>query len=319
MWDNYPFINSELEAVDAYLAGKFPKQGGVLSELTQNSLQAGGKKLRPVLAILSGMFGDYSREKLIPLAAALETLHTATLIHDDIIDNADTRRGQPTVSAKHGINLAVYAGDYLLVKAVIMLSEAGLPPEKMRDIARALESMCVGEVDQYLGRNKIPSMRAYLKRIMRKTGILLSASCALGAFAAGCSEKQVKDLGKFGMYFGTAFQIRDDLLDLDASKNMSAKIGKPVIRDLQEGVITLPVIFAAYRDAGVKRQLETFFGGRGGDAAKLATAVVRAGGTSESHRIQQRYINKCLKLLKGFPPTEHRQALEEAVLWLAAA
>ncbi|MDX9871619.1 MAG: polyprenyl synthetase family protein [Clostridia bacterium] len=318
MWEKYPFIHSELEAVDAYLAAKFPKQGGVLSNLTKKSLQAGGKKLRPVLAIISGMFGDYSREKLIPLAAALETLHTATLVHDDIIDNADTRRGQPTVAAKHGINLAVYAGDYLLVKAVLMLSEAGLPPEKMRDIALALEAMCVGEVDQYLGRNRIPSMRAYLKRIMRKTGILLSASCALGAFAADCSEQQVKALGKFGMYFGTAFQIRDDLLDLDAAHDASGKIGKPVIRDLQEGVITLPVIFAAYRNAGVKKQLETFFNGRGGEAAKLAQAVVKAGGAEESQRIQQKYIQKCLKLLKGFPQTEHRQALEEAVLWLAA-
>lgn len=312
MWEKYSFINSEIEALDKYLAEKFPQKGGVLGDLSKGSLNAGGKKLRPVLAIVSGMFGEYSREKVIPLAAALETLHTATLVHDDIIDNAETRRGQPSVAAKHGINLAVYAGDYLLVKSVLMLSEAGLPTEKLREVARALESVCIGEVEQYLGRNKVPSVREYLKRIMRKTGILLSASCALGAFATGCSDEQVKLLGRFGMYFGTAFQIRDDLLDIECEQ---AQIGKPVIKDLREGVITLPVILAAYRDSSIRKQLGSFIGGEG-DAASLVSAVIAAGGPAESRKMKTRYIQKCLDLLKKLPAGEQRQALEEAVFWL---
>jgi heptaprenyl diphosphate synthase len=175
--------------------------------------------------------------------------------------------------------------------------------------------MCVGEVEQYLGRNKVPTVREYLKRIMRKTGILLSASCALGAFSTGCSEEQVKILGRFGMYFGTAFQIRDDLLDIEPSEFDKDKIGKPVIRDLKEGVITLPVIFAAYRDASVRKQLERFFSGEK-DATNLISAIVSAGGPAESRRIKNKYINKCLVLLQGLPDTEQRRAMEEAVIWL---
>ncbi|PKM90843.1 MAG: polyprenyl synthetase family protein [Firmicutes bacterium HGW-Firmicutes-12] len=315
MLESYSFINNELEALEAYLMEKFPQKGGILTEASQKTINAGGKRLRPILAILSGMFGEYSRDKIIPLAAALETLHSATLVHDDIIDNAETRRGQPSVSAKHGINLAVYAGDYMLVKAVMMLSEAGLPAEKLKEVAQALESMCVGEVEQYLGRNKVPTVREYLKRIMRKTGILLSASCSLGAFSAGCSEEQVKVLGRFGMYFGTAFQIRDDLLDIEPSEFDKDKIGKPVIRDLKEGVITLPVILAAYRNTSVRKQLESFFSGQG-DVASLIPAIVAAGGPAESRRIKNRYINKCLGLLEGLPDTKQRRAMEEAVLWL---
>lgn len=315
MWDNNTFIRTEMDALEEYMMLKFPPKGGILNEVSKKTINAGGKRLRPVLVILSAMFGDYSREKIFPVAAAIETLHSATLVHDDIIDNAETRRGQPSVSAKHGINLAVYAGDYLLVKSIMMLSEAGLPAEKLKDVARALEMMCIGEVDQYLGRHRLPTVREYLKRITRKTGILLSASCALGAFTSGCSDEEVKLLGKFGMCFGTAFQIRDDLLDIESTDADKIIHGKPVVKDLKEGVVTMPVIFAASRDPLIRKQLLTFFNG-GGDALKLVSSIIAAGGTADARRVKNRYINKCLDILKALPQTEHRRALEEVVLWL---
>jgi len=315
LWDKYPFLKEEVAALEAYLLEKFPREGGFLDMASKSVINAGGKRLRPVLAILSSMFGDYSRDKVFPVAAAIETLHTATLVHDDIIDNAETRRGQPSVSAKHGINMAVYTGDYLLVKSVMLLAEAGLPPEKLKEVARALEAICLGEVEQYLGRHRLPTPRQYLKRIMRKTGILLSASCALGAFATGCSDEQVKLLGRFGMYYGAAFQIRDDLLDLESTDPNDPAVGKPIINDLKEGIITIPVIYAIRRDAGVKQQLQDFLEGVG-DARNIVASVIKAGGAEEARRLMGRYVEKCLQLLKKLPPTDHRQALEEGVLWL---
>lgn len=312
MWDKQTCIKEEMAALEAYLGEKFPQDGGFLNQASQRVILSGGKRLRPMLLILSSMFGEYSRDKVFPVAAAIETLHAATLVHDDIIDNAETRRGEPSVSAKHGINLAVYTGDYLLVKAVLLLSEAGLPMEKLKEVTRALEMVCRGEVDQYLGRHQIPTPRQYLKRIMRKTGILLSASCALGAFSTGCSEEQVKLLGRFGMYYGAAFQIRDDLLDLEATP---AGIGKPVINDLKEGIATIPVILAARRDENLRRQLLEFFAGVG-DARKIVAATLKIGGAEEARRLQERYVAKSLRLLRGFPRTEHRNALEEGVIRL---
>lgn len=312
MWDKHTFIKEEMAALDSYIQAKFPQKGGFLNDTSKKVLLSGGKRLRPMLLILSSMFGEYSREKVFPVAAAIETLHTATLVHDDIIDNAETRRGEPSVSAKHGINLAVYTGDYLLVKAVLLLSEAGLPAEKLKEVARALQMVCIGEVEQYMGRHKMPTPRQYLKRIMRKTGILLSASCALGAFSTGCSDEQVKLLGRFGMYYGTAFQIRDDLLDLEATAD---GIGKPVINDLREGIATIPVIMAARRDENLRRQMKDFFAGTG-NARQIISNTLAAGGTEEARRLKEKYADKSLKLLKYFPQTEHRNALEESVIWL---
>lgn len=312
MWDKHTFIKEELAALEDFINEKFPQEGGFLNDASKKVILSGGKRLRPMLSILSSMFGDYSREKVFPVAAAIETLHTATLVHDDIIDNAETRRGEPSVSAKHGINLAVYTGDYLLVKAVLLLSEAGLPTDKLKEVARALQMVCIGEVEQYMGRHKMPTSRQYLKRIMRKTGILLSTSCALGAFATGCSDEQVKLLGRFGMYYGAAFQIRDDLLDIESTAD---GIGKPVINDLKEGIATIPVILAARRDETLRGQLQDFFAGVG-DARRIISSTMAAGGTEEARRLQERYVDKSLKLLKYFPRTEHRNVLEEGVLWL---
>lgn len=312
MWEKHNFIKEEMAALDSYIKEKFPQKGGFLNDASKQAMLSGGKRLRPMLLILSSMFGEYSREKVFPVAAAIETLHTATLVHDDIIDNAQTRRGEPSVSAKHGINLAVYTGDYLLIKSVLLLSEAGLSTEKLKEVARALQMVCVGEVEQYMGRHKMPTPSQYLKRIMRKTGILLSASCALGAFSTGCSDEQVKLLGRFGMYYGTAFQIRDDLLDLEATAD---GIGKPVINDLKEGIATIPVILAARRNETLRGQLKDFFTGIG-DARQIISSTLAAGGTEEARRLKERYVDKSLSLLKAFPRTEHRNVLEESTLWL---
>lgn len=314
MWEKYPVIREELAALETYLIEKFPQKGGFLDEVSQKMIKSGGKRIRPVLTILCAMFGTYERQKVFPVAVALETLHTATLVHDDIIDNSETRRGRVSIPAKHGIDLAVYTGDYLLVKSVLLLSEASLPGDKLEGMARALEQMCIGEVEQYIGRKSVPTIRQYLKRIMRKTGILLSSACALGAYSGGCSEEKVKLLGRFGMYFGVIFQIRDDLLDLQ-SADSGKRIGKPVTRDLREGVVTLPVIYAIRNNDAVRIQLEKLFLGKGG-MDKLITNIISAGGAEGAKNLIQRYGQRCLNILRQFPAANSRDALEDTVLWL---
>ena len=164
--------------------------------------------------IIAALHGDYDRSRIFPAAASVEILHAATLVYDDIIDNAKIRRGQQTISEKHNTNLAVYTGDYLLTKSLRLLLETGLKPEKLDVLARSISLLCEGEVEQYLSKYSVVSVYQYLKRILSKTGILFSASMILGAKTAYLSDDETRRFGHFGMCFGAAFQIRDDLKDL---------------------------------------------------------------------------------------------------------
>lgn len=316
MLNKHPFLQEEVYALEDYLLEQFPRKVGFLDEASRYVINAGGKRIRPMLIIIAACFGQYVREKILPVAAAIETLHTATLVHDDIIDNAPTRRGNPSLLARNGVNMAVYTGDYLLAKSLVLLAESGLPVDKLKEMGRAVEAICLGEVDQYLGRHRLANPREYLKRIMRKTGILLAASCALGAYAGGCTEEQVKLLGRFGLYFGTAYQIRDDLLDLESTDAGDPRVGKPIINDLKEGIATIPVILAARRDESFRNQVLGFLEGVG-DIRSIVGGVIKVGGNEEARKLRDRYLAKCLRFLDKLPPQPAKEALEDLVDWLS--
>ncbi|NLT18265.1 MAG: polyprenyl synthetase family protein, partial [Clostridiales bacterium] len=241
MWSKFPVINEELTAFEEYLETVLVSRSEFLTNASKDAVLSGGKRLRPAFTILAALHGDYDRKRVFPAAASVEILHAATLVHDDIIDNAKTRRGKETLSEKHNTNLAVYTGDYLLTKSLKLLIKTGLKPEKLDVLARAITLLCEGEVDQYLNKYSVSSVYNYLKRILGKTGVLFSASMALGAKIANLSDEVARYFSRFGLSFGAAFQIRDDLLDIlsDPSKE-----GKPVLNDLKEGIATLPVIMA---------------------------------------------------------------------------
>lgn len=312
MWDNYPEIKTELAAFEDYLAVKLASHNEFLQTACRNAVLSGGKRLRPAFTIITAMSGNYMREVVFPAAAAIEILHTATLIHDDIIDCAKTRRGQPTVAEKHGINLAVYTGDYLLAKSLRLLVETRLKPERLDVVAKAVSMLCEGEIDQYLSKYEIASVHNYLKRIMRKTGILFSAACVLGAKAGDLDEASLRLYGRFGLSFGTAFQIKDDLLDMESSERVE---GKPVINDLKEGIVTLPVIYAVKNNPELREEIREFFDGKG-DVRQILSRVTAAGGPKDSQALKQRYVEKCLKYLSQLPDNIATRALHEVVGWL---
>ncbi|HHW47572.1 MAG TPA: polyprenyl synthetase family protein [Clostridiaceae bacterium] len=319
MWENCPFVKEELIAFESYIASKYPPGNSFLNNTSNEMILSGGKRLRPALVIISGMMGNYEREKIFPVAAAIETLHTATLIHDDIIDNAKTRRGQLTVSEKNGINLAVYTGDYLLANSILLLSESGLHSERLERVAKAAKMICIGEVNQYLNRFKMTTVNEYLRRIMKKTGILFSASCALGAYASGCSGEQVNVLERFGMNLGVAFQIRDDIIDIESDEK---EAGKPVANDIREGIFTLPFLLAAKRSKAISKRIEEFLCGTV-EVEGLMIDVRKAGGVDGAKKLKDRYITRCRELLSHFTPkvgstlaADGIYAMEEILKWL---
>ena len=230
------------------------------------ALTAGGKRLRPILMVLCARMGRPERDALLTSSAAIEALHTATLIHDDVVDKAATRRGRPTTVATYGREIAVATGDYLFAEAFYGLAEIG-DPRLVRAFAEASMGLAEGELEQYRSSRGTVEVEAYLEHIRMKTAGLFRAACVAGGSLGGLSLKQIDALSTYGQALGLAFQMSDDVMDLVGKPGL---MGKGVGTDLAEGTVTLPVIFAMKEGdaAAIRRVLE---------AADPAPEVLEAG------------------------------------------
>jgi heptaprenyl diphosphate synthase len=202
---------------------------------------AGGKRIRPALVLLAAKCGSYDLEQLTPAAIAVELTHAATLVHDDVIDRAEVRRGRPTVAARLGDEPAIVVGDFYFAKAY---EQAALTdsPEVVAILARAVMDICAGEVRQQAIRHHYDTgVDEYMRRIEAKTATLLAACCDIGALLGGVDEAKRAALRTYGRLLGLAFQIADDVLDYEGSED---EIGKPIGHDITEGFATLPLMMA---------------------------------------------------------------------------
>jgi heptaprenyl diphosphate synthase len=314
LWSKYPDILKELNVVEEYIKKSIQSRNKLVSQVVNDLVGAGGKRLRPALAIICSGFGKGSNEKVTSIAGALEILHSATLVHDDIIDRTRLRRGKPTVAEKYGVDMAVYTGDYLFTKAVLMLSK-DIPVDKLKVVAKSVTTICEGEVYQYQDRYNInTTVLSYLKRIRSKTAVLFGAACGLGAYGAECPEDISTRLSKFGVYYGMAFQIRDDLNDILSD---SQKSGKPVLNDISEGTITLPVIYALKRSWELRDMVakfavkRTFLSPR--EAEEMARLVKDCGGVKDAGVLLEKYIDKGLNVISSLPDISNRQMLKDLI------
>ncbi len=227
------------QQVEHELQEVITKRDSLISEMCSHIIHSGGKRLRPLLVLLSGQSVGKMNKNLIKIATAAELIHTASLAHDDIIDQSDTRRNKPALNAVYGNDKAALTGDYLFAEAFNILALPQLTPI-MRIMVNAIQEMCDGEINEgYDLFNWEVTETAYFKRIYQKTGVLIAACCEAGAIIGGGSEKQVEALRHYGINMGYAFQIIDDFLDFTGKQE---KVGKPVGNDLCQGIITLPVI-----------------------------------------------------------------------------
>jgi heptaprenyl diphosphate synthase len=308
--DIYARFKKDLLYIEKELEKSVEIDHPLLRETSVHLLKAGGKRIRPVFVLLAGQFGDYDLEKLKNVAIPMELIHMATLVHDDVIDDADTRRGQLTVKSKWDNRIAMYTGDYIFAKALGVVAQ--LPnPAIHRIMSEAIVQVCIGEMEQirfFFGTEQ--TVRDYLLRIKRKTAILIAISCQLGSVAAGASEENSQKLYRFGYNVGMAFQIRDDLLDISGTEE---QIGKPPGNDIKQGNITLPVLFAM-QEAGLRDKLL-------GDLARIRDSdgqtdvsgflnLVRASsGIGRAEDLAARYIEKAIRALEGLPEIKAKQDL----------
>jgi len=202
----------------------------------------GGKRLRPMLFLLcANSKTNCPPEKTMPLATALELIHTASLVHDDIIDTSKKRRGVETANSKYGAQIAVLVGDYLFAKAFQLVAKNNYGAQVQLILSKLVKNLCVGEIMQDRSLFEVPTMTEYYTHINLKTAIFLSSCCRLGGIVAQMDEREIENLTAYGSGLGLAFQIIDDLLDFFGDEKIT---GKPRGGDLKSGVITLPVIRA---------------------------------------------------------------------------
>lgn len=303
----YDTYKGELERVEEVLMQSVESKDPMLVQAASQLLLAGGKRIRPLFALLCSHFGTANRESVIDLSAALEMVHMATLVHDDVIDDAALRRGQPTVRSQFGNRPAMYTGDFLFAKSIQLLGRVN-NPEIHREMSSAMVRLCEGEIDQirdfyHWGQ----TFRNYLRRIERKTALLIEVSCALGALVSNAPAEIVKAARRFGHYTGMAFQIVDDVLDYVGEESV---VGKPVGGDMLQGNITLPALYAARCSVHANELQQRIRVGMSRSDVDWSIELIRATEAIPFARnLALQYMQKAMQVLERLPDTDTRREL----------
>jgi len=307
----FSLIATELRDVEAEFERQASSNIQVIAYLGNYLRASGGKRVRPALTILSNyaVGGAGGRYNSIRMATVMEFLHTATLVHDDIIDNAATRRNRPTINNQYGNQTAVLMGDWLYMSAFeTSLAERSLP---VLDILTAVtRKMTEGELLQLtlIGRTDIDESQ-YLDVLERKTAFLFSACCEVGALLGQASDEQRIALRDYGMNLGTAFQLIDDLLDFSSSGDT---LGKPAGVDLLEGKLTLPVIYLMESEDSARELVQTVVTEGGYESVsrhELISAVERSGAVERARQRADEYATAARDCLDVLPNSEYVECL----------
>jgi len=285
----------------------------LMTEAVLHLFEAGGKRFRPLFTVLSARLGPRPDADEVTIAGAvIELVHLATLYHDDVMDEAQLRRGAPSANVRWGNNVAILAGDYLFATASRLVSRLG--PDAVRIIAETFAQLVTGQMRESQGAANAPDpIQHYLKVVQEKTACLIGAAGQFGAMFSGADEDQIQRLSRLGGIVGTAFQISDDIIDIDSDPDESGKLPGT---DLREGVHTLPVLYAL-RDSGpdADRLRELLVGPIDDDAALAeALALLRASaGMAKAKDTVARYAAQAREELAALPDGVGRQALANLV------
>jgi len=310
MLDFFSEIKDDLSYIEAQLRGVVTDSHTTLGDAADHLFAAGGKRLRPAFAVFSARFGRYDLQKVAPLAVAVELIHMATLVHDDLVDGGLIRRGRPTVQAVWGNRVAIWTGDMLFARAIEIIAGYAEPVVSKRIAATCME-VCTGEFAQAKASfNPHQSLRGYLGRIRSKTAVLIAAASELGALVCGAPRIVSKALGQYGLAVGMAFQVVDDVLDLIADERV---LGKATGGDIREGIATLPVIYVLRRNGKGHDRLKEILCAREkgeSDISEAIRIVEEEGGVSYSLGVARRFVTKAQRALRALPDIPSRQKLD---------
>ena len=304
----------ELEAYDAFVERQFTADGELLNEMLKEALSSRGKGIRPLLVTLSAAMnartaGAAGGQRVSLAAMLVEMIHTASLIHDDVIDEADTRRGRPSINARWQSHKAVLLGDYILARNMAIGLESG-QFDLVSHICGRMASLCEGEIlqDDCAARQNM-TRRTYLDIIFKKTASLLGVSASAGALAVGATRDKVTTMRRFGESLGMAFQIQDDILDYTPS----AQTGQPRGNDLREGKITLPLLEVLEKSSEERRtellaMLKTCHENEEA-VQRMQQIVLDEGGLDAAAATMHGYFAKAVQMLSEYDDSPYRTSL----------
>lgn len=308
-FEKYQELDAELEKVREIIKSQSNSRDKRIEEILKEILENEGKMIRPALVITSAKFGRYNPDIILNLAAAVEMLHMASLVHDDVIDDSKLRRNKETVQSKYGKDYAVYTGDYLLTRCFALVARSR--KYSVVDVStNAISNVLLSELEQLNSRYSTDvSILAYLRRIKGKTAELFISSMFIGASQSGQKKKKINLLKRIGYNLGMAFQIKDDLLDFTGSDE---SIGKSASNDLKLGLYTLPVLAALKNEEakGDNRLLRILEEEITQESIKtIKSLIIENGGVKYSAELLSRYTKKAEKLIKKLPKSTYRDIL----------
>lgn len=264
-----------------------------------------GKLVRGLFTLIGGSFGKINKERLLNISAAIELLHLATLVHDDIVDEAQLRRGRKTIHSKYNAKTGLFLGDYLFSESYILFSK-NCSSESVIRVSETIKFICRGEIDEFFSTYSFnSSIKDYLKRINGKCASLFSLSLWIGAYESEADVDIIKRLKKIGYFTGMAFQLIDDILDITSSEET---LGKPCGNDIKEGIYTMPILYELNKgnDFLEKCLKESNF-------SEAIDTLRTSHGISKTREVAEKYTVKSLNLIKQLPDTEGKEALKRIV------
>src|SRR5438105_108373 len=308
--DPFSYVSDELELVEKNLGRAIRSREQDLSDIAAHLIQSGGKRVRPMVTLLAYFaFGGERIQDIVDIATAIELIHTATLLHDDIIDGAETRRGKESAFKKFGLKSTLVAGDFLFIKA---FEFAGKFDESVVQwTADACTLLTEGEILQgHFNRNRAVTVDDYLEIVKRKTASLFHTGAKVGAYLAGAPSSLVDEAERYGLNMGIAFQMVDDVLDVVGHVDL---LGKPIGMDLRDGNPALPIILAVINgDPTVRDAFEN--GKLSEEQIGAALAAMKTGSSiQEAKLLSKRYAKEALKSVKKLPPSMYRNGLKTLV------
>ncbi len=301
------YANSLAGKIDAIINDVVRGDERSLYDASMHLIRAGGKRLRPLLVVLSARIFGLGEELALYPAASVEILHNFTLIHDDIMDRDEFRRGVPTVHKVYGEAMAILAGDLLFAKsyeALLKLADYGIPSDRLikalKELTWAAITVAEGQaLDMEFERRTDVTIDEYLRMVFKKTAALFKASAYIGAVIAGADEGSLERISNFAKYIGIAFQIRDDELGLVGDEKV---LGKPIYSDLREGKKTLPVIYALNNTSEQsKKFILNVLGNRNAcvdDLRRAAELIIESGALEYSNKVAEEFLSKGLALIE---------------------
>lgn len=314
--DIYWHLRSDIAKIEKELEETIDAKHPILKKASSHLLKAGGKRIRPVFVLLAAKFGNYEIDKIKQVAVPLELIHMASLVHDDVIDDADLRRGKKTIKSKWDNRVAMYTGDFIFARAIEMATNCE-KPEVHQILSDAIVEMCIGEVEQIRDQyNWDQNFKMYLRRIKRKTALLIAVSCRLGALAADAPRDVQMSLYRYGYNVGMAFQITDDILDFIATEK---ELGKPAGSDLQQGNVTLPALYSMNRNTDLKNYITTMINSESSNKkvmSEIIQAIKDTGGVEYSFTISDRYLDKAYKELEKLPDIPAKESFSQIAKYI---